>query len=240
MTSPVEPWSSAEAEAEAGGFNQLDPVEALKVMWCPALQSARYSSGQNLIPFESLWPEERTFESYLDGFSQSQSSTDIILECCRWIIACGPVRILHTLIDKQLISVDEMLQPGGMTLLHMSCIFRNTEAVELLCRSSALYKRDNKGRTPSDVCYCPLTKGKIRARKRTLLAGRKLSTPIPFDKQDAHSAHTQIFQLVHQPRQFHELQVLLQETKFNVNKEKNRDGELLVHVAVRKGMSICA
>ena len=142
MASSVEHCSST--SAEVGGFKQLSAVDALRVMWGPALQSVPYQSGQNLIPFESLWPEGRTLESYLDGFNQNELN-HIILECCRWAIACGPVRILRTLIDKQLVPVDQILQPGGTTLLHMSCIFRNTEAVELLCRQSALWKRDDKG-----------------------------------------------------------------------------------------------
>lgn len=126
-------------------LEQVSAVDALySVMWGPALQSVPYRNGQNVIPFSSLWPERRKLESYIDDFDQSKLQ-HIILECCRWALSCGIARLLRTLVDRQLVPVDEAFQPGRLTMLHMSCIFRNTEAVEFLCDRSASWKRDDKG-----------------------------------------------------------------------------------------------
>ena len=127
-------------------------ANAVCMLWVPKLQTHSYRSGQNLIAFESLWPDSRNLKKCVHEFGKSKSSR-IALECCRWALTCGPVRLLRYLIDCQLVTPDQVVQPGGATMLHVSCACRNNDAVRLLLDrlGSANLKKDDKGITQQRI-----------------------------------------------------------------------------------------
>ncbi|XP_022111105.1 ankyrin-3-like isoform X2 [Acanthaster planci] len=148
----------------------------------------------------------------------------------RFAVRFGPVKLLQALLNDKLIDINHTFD-DGRSLLHIACLSSNAKVVAFLITHGASLKAlDNAGRTPDQLCFCPHTRKELPSRYQTTLRMHK--------KQEASFTEKEkIFQLSADSESFEDLQMMLHTLEFNVNRDRDPVGNLLLHRAVQRGMS---
>ncbi|XP_074651870.1 uncharacterized protein LOC141906456 isoform X2 [Tubulanus polymorphus] len=198
--------------------------------WRPSLTFNTYSHGDDLIKFTSLWPKENVLPALLLEAYHSTSLRKSILEISKLVIRCGPVSVLKSLLDLHIIGLDQRFE-DGYTMLHLACIARNDECVSYLCSSGISMKlQDKYGRTADQVCNDSKTRRLLPSR--SMKSQRFSIKPVSLHEKEA------MFQTVLNPRSYNNLQIRLQTSAFDVNKEVDCHGDFLIHIVARGGLSL--
>jgi len=90
-------------------------------------------------------------------------------------------------------------------------------------------QKDDEEHTAIDVCFAQELRKALPSRS---LFRKKIVTGMTLKTDD----RERIFKLAAQPSAFYKVIVQLQMYTFDVNKERNAEGDLLVHVAVKGGL----
>ncbi|XP_071943055.1 uncharacterized protein [Antedon mediterranea] len=202
-------------------------INICNAFWRPSLKCHPFQYGDQLVSFESLWPDDERLKALVEVFKAPEMRA-FLPECCKLVTKCGPTRLLKQLVKQKIIDVNHKLD--GSTLLHLSCLAGNHKAVSFLQSANASNKKkDKNGNTPDQVCFC--------AHTRTFL-GKSYTTPskLPKRKQCTMQDHKTIFELVRSPKNADDLLFKLQMFQFDVNNEKDARGELLIHYITRGGL----
>ncbi|XP_071103515.1 serine/threonine-protein phosphatase 6 regulatory ankyrin repeat subunit B-like isoform X3 [Haliotis cracherodii] len=207
------------------------------IFWSPELSFHPYKHGDSLVDFPSLWLKEKELKNHLKNPGiQVTMLRGAVPDLCKLAVTCGPVRLLRCLIDLSLIRVDQQFD-NGSGMLHLACLARNNDAVQYLINTGISPKlRDKNGSTADEVCMCPSVKRQLPQRylvsksEVSATGHRMLMNPSLQDKDN-------IFSLAKNPKFFDEIQKKLQIFDFNVNTECDSNGDFLLHIACKGGLS---
>ncbi|XP_070570827.1 putative ankyrin repeat protein RF_0381 isoform X2 [Ptychodera flava] len=211
-------------------YNINPHVNICNTFWRPNLTFHPHHYGGILVAFESLWPNGEDLRVLVrDVFAQS-ALREAVIECAKLVLRCGPVRVLKELLRCRIIGLSQRFEPLGNTMLHLACIARNQEAVTYLLSQGISTKHTDKfGRTAEQVCFCSKTKRLLTVRSITPM--KRPNTPASLQDKDT------LFELITHSKSYDEIQIKLQSLDFDINKERNNDGDTLFHSAVRVGLS---
>ncbi|CAH1788028.1 unnamed protein product [Owenia fusiformis] len=208
-------------------------LSVCNTFWRPALTFSPYKYGDMVLEFGDIWPDDSTLPGLMKEAFQMTALRRSVLEICKLVLRCGPLRVLKLLLEQRVIGIDQVFE-NGSSMLHIACIARNSDAVQHLCSLGINPKiQDKYGRTADQVLFCP--------KIRKLLPARYLMSP-PRDgrrSQPPASMHDKetMFQMAHSVKDVDELEIKLQTLDFDVNSETNSKGDYLIHVAAREGLS---
>ncbi|XP_064646127.1 uncharacterized protein LOC135499321 [Lineus longissimus] len=201
--------------------------------WRPHLTFNPYKHGDDVVEFGSLWPDQNTLKSLLVEAYQATSLRRSVLDICKLVVRCGPVRVLETLVNSRIISIDQLFE-NGCSLLHLACLARNYEAVSYLISAGVSQKiLDKYGRTASQLCFDP----RLRRQLAPQFRGGKFANLCQSLKPVSMHDKETIFMLATSSKDYDELQNKLQSLAFDVNQEINRHGDYLIHVIARQGLT---
>ncbi|XP_072180805.1 uncharacterized protein [Diadema setosum] len=200
------------------------------IFWRAKLSCHSFYVGDPLVTFGDLWPSDGHLQDLISCFKGPELQNAVVT-CCQLVLRCGPTRVLQELLDQTIVNIDQRLE-AGMGLLHYACLACNGEAVSFLCsRGASIKQQDKFGRTPEQLCFCSKTRRCLPTRYQ----GNS------FRKKQPSSFHDKkvIFELVKQPDKFNDLQIQIQTMDFDINHDRDRDqdGNLLLHAAVKEGLS---
>lgn len=125
---------------------------------------------------------------------------------------------------------------NGTGMLHVAVLAHNTEAIQYLTSTKISPKlRDKSGFTADQVCFSSAIRRTLPPRylhreSRHAADGRMVLKPSLQDKDT-------IFKLAANPKYFDEIQKKLQTLDFNVNTECDTNGDFLLHIVCKKGLS---
>lgn len=202
-------------------------------LWGQKLTFHPYTSGESPIPFLSLWPDKRTL---VDTFTEAELNKRPF-ELCKLLLATNSFWCLEALLDERALNINCDFGGGCGSLLHLACALGHSEMVQSLVRRSQSNTKvwsttkDSEGRIAEEVCM----KTELR---------RLLPTHSMFSKKKAiqvQQLRTQnkkdIFELAARTDTFYTLiNTLNTFPMFDVNTERNEDGDLLIHVAIKGGL----
>ncbi|XP_072034859.1 uncharacterized protein [Amphiura filiformis] len=199
------------------------------VFWRPNLACHPFEYGDTLVSFGELWPAEDRLAPLVSCFVGPEMQ-DAVVDCCILVLRCGPVRVLKQLLDQKIIGLDQTFE-HGMTMLHIACLASNPEAVAFLISRGIDFKRSDKtGRTADIYCFTSKTRKALPARYHAGVRSLKKRPSSAHDKKT-------IFDLARNPACLEELQFKLHTMEFDVNHDRNARGDLLIHIAVKSGLS---
>ncbi|XP_065187082.1 uncharacterized protein LOC135817769 [Sycon ciliatum] len=231
--SPSTPTSSMPVH---GGSRSSDALEALSVaFWGSKLRMSGYTDGDQLVDYDSLWPSGCDLRNAVEDFRQSELEY-AVLDCCRLTVLCGPVRVLKALLTAKIVSVDQMFQPHGVTLMHMACVAQLPDVVTMLKEFKPANKPDLLNRTAQELCLDRATRERLSAVRRVggalRRAGSRASSAVAKNL-----AKGEIFQMAAEPMKCVELLIQMQRLDFEVDAEKDDDGNCVVHLVTSCGIS---
>ncbi|XP_038049666.1 ankyrin-3-like [Patiria miniata] len=201
------------------------------IFWRANLTCHAHVNGDPKVKFDDLWHTAEQLSELLDCLFETECQ-NLALECCKFALRCGPVNLLQALFNNKLIDLHvNHTFDDGKSLLHYACLSSNVKAVAfLLSRGASLKIVDNAGQTPDQLCFCSYTRKELPSRYQTSLRMQKKQVA-SFEEK------SHIFELVSDSESFEDLQIMLHTLEFDVNRDKDSLGNLLLHRAVRQGMS---
>ncbi|XP_041374461.1 ankyrin-3-like isoform X2 [Gigantopelta aegis] len=121
-------------------------------------------------------------------------------------------------------------------MLHLACLSRNLDAMQFLINANITPNlRDRNGCTADQVCFCPQMKKQLPPRYlvHKEANAREPAMRLKPSLQDKDT----IFSLARNPKFYTEIQKKLQMFDFNVNTECDSNGDFLLHIAVKGGLT---
>jgi hypothetical protein len=71
--------------------------------WRPQLTFNPYIHGDEVVDFGSLWPDQNMLKGLLEEAYQATSLRRSVLDICKLVLRCGPMRVLQTLVTLRII-----------------------------------------------------------------------------------------------------------------------------------------
>nr|KAG5709649.1 hypothetical protein BaRGS_027674 [Batillaria attramentaria] len=226
------------ASVKAEDNREENHEDLRNIFWTPSLSFHPYKHGDKLVEFSDLWPNMVELREHFmnSGIQRTVLRDTAVLDLCKLALACGPVRLLRCLIELELVRVDQYVE-NGTGMLHVAVLANNTEAVQYLTSIKISPKlRDRFGYTADQVCYSSAVRRQLPPKyllnreSRQAGDGRMVLKPSLQDKDT-------IFKLAANPKYFDEIQKKLQSLDFNVNTECDTNGDFLLHIVCKKGLS---
>ncbi|XP_076452363.1 uncharacterized protein LOC143287987 isoform X2 [Babylonia areolata] len=213
------------------------------IFWTPSLSFHPYHHGDKTVQFSDLWPSLSELRQHFEnsGVQRTVLRDSAILDLCKLAVTCGPLRLLRCLFELELVRVDQQMD-HGTGMLHLAVLAHNVEAIQYLTASAKISPklRDRTGKTADQLCYSGGLRRHLPPRYQVHreprqaaggAEGRRAMLKASVQDKDT------IFKLAANPKYFDEIQKKLQTLDFNINTECDTNGDFLLHIACRRGLS---
>jgi ankyrin repeat protein len=218
-------------------------VTICNTLWGSALTFSPFSVAAGAtgdapkpVSFDRLFPEEQSLvETCREAGLEREP-----LQLCSLLLGSSSYRALALLLKNGVLSVSQPLSSEQATLPHLACALGLPPAINAIrdtlngsTNSSFVWSiKDGEGRIPEEVCFNSELVKKLP--HRPLFGRKKNNSSLPRPPNDSHRRAT--FQLAKEPENFYSLIVALRSSQFNVDSERDENGDLLIHTAVHGGI----
>ncbi|EDV21038.1 uncharacterized protein TRIADDRAFT_60399 [Trichoplax adhaerens] len=209
----------------------VTPINICDFYWRSRLCSNTYRHGDPLIEFSILWPDSATLQDFLENITITHAE---LKDFCLIALRCGPFDVISCLLKRGFLPNDqqEIFGNYNFTMLHVAALAGNLPVMKELSKQYSSMKRmkDELGRLPEEIASID-SKGStiVTDRKRN---GKKNKLRSPTDTEIK-----EIFQWLRDPNCYDEFLLKMQLIELDVNRIKDENGDLMLHVAVTQGIS---